>query len=285
MEVQFLSSPKDFLSIAADQLASNEARYGLIQGISSRLIDSPYAFGKTNPWFCVVSEGNVVHAVALRTPPYNVVIAHFSEDPAAIASILVESITNHNNVIPGVSGDKAITDQFAQLWSADHKTKIIGIMAERIYVLRKVRPFKCSPGKLRVASDKDIDLVKNWAHSFHQEVFSPTSPDMPESDPVPSIKSGKFYVWENRTPVSIAASVRPTKHGIAIAYVYTPPELRRQGYATSCVASLCQKLLDTGYEFCTLFADLANPTSNAIYKSIGFEELCDSVLYSFAIPK
>ena len=44
------------------------------------------------------------------------------------------------------------------------------------------------------------------------------------------------------------------------------------------------KLLGSGYQFCMLYADLANPVSNYIYKKIGFREICDSVEYSFATP-
>jgi predicted GNAT family acetyltransferase len=80
----------------------------------------------------------------------------------------------------------------------------------------------------------------------------------------------------------MAATTRPTENGIAISFVYTPPGLRRKGYATSCVAMLSKELLHTGYKFCTLYTDLSNPTSNSIYRKIGFEEVCDSVEYTFS---
>jgi predicted GNAT family acetyltransferase len=58
--------------------------------------------------------------------------------------------------------------------------------------------------------------------------------------------------------------------------VYTPPHLRKQGYATSCVAALTQRMLDSGKRFCCLYTDLTNPTSNAIYQKIGYQPVCDS---------
>jgi hypothetical protein len=57
--------------------------------------------------------------------------------------------------------------------------------------------------------------------------------------------------------------------------VYTPPELRRRGYASHCVAELSRALLAEGYDFCALFTDLANPTSNHIYQEIGYRPVCD----------
>jgi hypothetical protein len=47
------------------------------------------------------------------------------------------------------------------------------------------------------------------------------------------------------------------------------------------VAALSQSLLDSGYEFCVLFADLANPTSNHIYQDIGYTPVCDFATYRF----
>ena len=74
---------------------------------------------------------------------------------------------------------------------------------------------------------------------------------------------------------------RPTRHGISVSLVYTPPELRGRGYATACVGELSRKLLGAGREFCALFADLANPISNHIYERIGYRPVCDYEEYRF----
>jgi predicted GNAT family acetyltransferase len=63
--------------------------------------------------------------------------------------------------------------------------------------------------------------------------------------------------------------------------VYTPPELRRQGYATAAVAELSRVLLAEGYPACVLYTDLANPTSNSIYQRIGYEPVADAVRWFF----
>ncbi len=38
-----------------------------------------------------------------------------------------------------------------------------------------------------------------------------------------------------------------------VNFVYTPPELRRRGYATECVAKLSKNILEEGNRFCFLF--------------------------------
>ena len=82
-------------------------------------------------------------------------------------------------------------------------------------------------------------------------------------------------MWEDGDRVSMCSRSRPTLHGASIGLVYTPPGLRGRGYASACVADLSQRILDSGKAFCTLFTDLANPTSNAIYQRIGYRPLCD----------
>jgi predicted GNAT family acetyltransferase len=48
------------------------------------------------------------------------------------------------------------------------------------------------------------------------------------------------------------------------------------------VASLSRHLLDSGFSFGPLFADLANPTSNHLYKKIGYRPICDFVEWRLA---
>ena len=88
------------------------------------------------------------------------------------------------------------------------------------------------------------------------------------------LADGDYRIWEDGgEPVSYAARSRPTPTGMAINAVYTPKSLRGKGYATSCVAA--------GKRFCTLFADVKNPTANGIYQRLGFEPLGEFVELDF----
>ncbi|MBJ6958567.1 GNAT family N-acetyltransferase, partial [Vibrio cholerae] len=59
-----------------------------------------------------------------------------------------------------------------------------------------------------------------------------------------------------------------------IGGVYTPPEFRKKGFASKLVANISQIILDSG-KFPSLLTDLDNPTSNHIYKEIGFVACSD----------
>ena len=77
----------------------------------------------------------------------------------------------------------------------------------------------------------------------------------------------------------MASADGKTPRGIRISWVYTPNKFRGRGYASAAVAELSQKMLDEGRDFCFLYTDLANPTSNSIYQKIGYKPVSDSALY------
>ena len=56
--------------------------------------------------------------------------------------------------------------------------------------------------------------------------------------------------------------------------VYTPPEHRGRGYASSAVAEVSRLILADGARAC-LFTDQANPTSNRIYQQLGYRAVVD----------
>ena len=72
-----------------------------------------------------------------------------------------------------------------------------------------------------------------------------------------------------------------TPNGTRIGPVYTPPHVRRLGYASALVAEVSQLQLDTGRRICFLFADRANLTANHIYQAIGYEPVRDVDEYRF----
>jgi predicted GNAT family acetyltransferase len=283
MDVRIYSSAADFLAETGDLLRSDEARYGLIYGIARLADANPHHYGEEDPLFCSICDNNCISALAWRTPPYPVGLAWNAGDPEKVVLLLIEAVRGRWAEIPGVAGHREITDPFADRWCKNFGTSIKSTMAQRIYRLDSVNSIPAVPGRMRLATPSDKDLVAEWTRSFMADVGSPTNENIPERDVTPYIEKGIVYLWEySEKPVSMVAKDRPTEHGISITLVYTPPELRRNGYATACVASVCWDILKSGYDFCTLYTDLSNPTSNSIYMKIGFKPVCDSVEYGFS---
>jgi uncharacterized protein len=280
MKTEFFSQAAVFLSYAENDLARDEVKYGLMLGIAQKLVQSLHAYGEADPWFCVLRDETKLLAAAIRTPPYKILLAHFSSSPSASAELLADSISGFSKTVPGAVGESEITDSFIRHWCDSHKVKIEGRMAQNVYKLEHLSDIKFVPGNLRLATEQDKDLVVRWGHAFHEDVYRDSNISQPEDDIIKRIHNKELYLWEDGLPVSMAAKARPTENGMRINAVYTPPELRGRGYATSCVGTLCREVLDSGSRFCTLYADAANPVSNSIYRKIGFQEICDSVEYS-----
>jgi uncharacterized protein len=283
MRVQFYSGAAEFLADTENALFRDEARYGLMLGIAKRALGNPQFYGAAAPWYCSLYSRNVLQAAAMRTPPFKVILAQFFGDARALAESLVDAISQKEKNLPGVLGDQELTETFKDLWCKSHGVSVQQTMPERLYRLEKVDNIRKSPGYLRQATEADEDLLVKWAQSFHEETFGESSNE-PPLDIVPNIERGEVFLWEDRNPVSAAARGRATAQGIAVNFVYTPPDHRRKGYATSCVTELCRQILQSGYRFCMLFADPNNPVSNSIYQKIGFREVCDIANYAFTPP-
>ena len=117
-----------------------------------------------------------------------------------------------------------------------------------------------------------------WAHAFTDE----TGAVMDERKAHQAIAAGSLFLWEDKEPVSMAMWQGQTPNDVRVSFVFTPMDRRNRGYASACVAALSQHLLDQGHQFCFLFTDLANPTSNHIYQRIGYHPVCDVSDYLFA---
>lgn len=289
MDVKHHINAQDFLAHAGKFLSKDEARYGLILGIATTLTENKYYYGTEAPWFCTVSAdprpmarlGSEMYAAALRTPPHLVVLAHFSGSIDLLANELVAAVGKRYKEIPGVVGGRGLADRFSARWCGTHKLRVTHTQAQRIYKLEKVNDVPLSPGKMRAATEADKELVKKWSHSFHLDCFGIDS-NIPEGDCTLALAAGRIFFWEvDGKPVSMALKTRATDKSMSVGGVYTPPELRGKGYATSCVSELSRHILQNGYRFCTLYADLSNPASNAIYKKIGYAAVADFAQHTF----
>ncbi len=283
MDAKFYSDAAAFLADTQKSLLKDEARYGLMLGIAKRAVEDPRFYGGAIPWFCSIRSGKVLRAAAMRTPPFKVILAQFSGDARAVAGCLLGAVSQKEKALPGAIGDAGLTESFKDLWCETHGVSVQQSMPERLYRLDQVNDLPLAPGHLRQAAAADKELLVKWSHSFHSECFGESSNE-PPLDIVPNIERGEIFHWEDRIPVSAAARGRPTQQGIAVNFVFTPAERRNKGYATSCVAELCRKILHSGYRFCMLFADADNPVSNSIYQKIGFYKVCDILNYAFTPP-
>jgi predicted GNAT family acetyltransferase len=280
MTVEVVDDARVFLERAGPLLLADEPRHNLVLGITGTLIASPDRYGEKRFW--IASDGGAIVAAALRTPPYNLVLAKPRDDDAlATLALAIE------DDLPGVSGARPEADAFARLWCEQRGGRATVLREMGVYALERVRPVPEAPGRSRPATRGDRALLVGWMDEFGREALDESDPGRTEARAAVEhrlgAEDGGFTLWEDGgEPVSVSGWGGPTPSGIRIGPVYTPPHLRGRGYATALVAELSATLLAQGRRFCFLFTDLANPTSNAIYERIGYARVCEATMISFS---
>lgn len=285
MQLTVFQTATDFLAQAQGFLASHEAQNNLPLGLSAGLVANPNLY-PSQPYFAVVKSGSEVVAAVLRTPPHNLVLALC--DSYEALELVSKDLYAAYKTLPGVTGPTEAALRFSEIWHSLTGQTYAKNVAERIYQLTKVNPVPIVPGAMRCVAEADRTLLRHWLMEFQRDAFGEVDVSAVERSITNVLTSPPelrgMYVWQDGEPVSLAGYSGPTPNGIRVGPVYTPPQYRGRGYATACVATLSQKLLDEGRQFCFLFTDLANPTSNHIYQVIGYEPVCDVDEYRFSVP-
>ena len=279
MKLVWHDAAKEFVDTVEQDLPDGLASHSLVIGLAMRRASQEN--NSTPPALLLThhEEGHLL-GVAFMTPPRKLLV---HAEPEA-ASLLAHEIHRRGWAVPGLHANVPAAEFFAAAWSdltgQDHH---LGV-AERLYVLSAVRSPDYSLGCCRQALPEDAEQLVAWQLDF-QRAALPEDP-VAEADVrnaiAVEIEGGDRHVWDHDGLVSTAVRCRPTPTGAGITGVYTPPEFRGRGYATSCVARLSQMILDSGNSYAYLFTDLSNPTSNSIYQKIGYRPVCDFQNYAFA---
>ena len=275
MQITVYSQAQQFQAHTRDWLEEREIVHNIILGLSARLATNPPGQA---PYLATIDSGSPLLAAVL-TPPFFLTLA--GQASSLAFDMLIHNLQENGWSPPGVVGEVAISRTFARRWSETTGEPFGVFMSQRIYQVREVRPPAGIPGALRPATPDDAPTVAEWLRAFSAEALSPITPAGARAMAQQRIASGEIFLWDDGAPVSMAGSARPSRRGICINAVYTPPAQRKRGYASACVAALSRHLLGQGYEFCMLYTDLSNPTSNAIYQAIGYEPVIDSAMYRF----
>lgn len=272
MDRQRYDDPEQFLDAAGEFLFRDEVVNGVLIGVAGQAHHHT-AEGET-PYLLTLRAGERVCGVAVMTPPHRLLL---NADPAherEVLNALVLDLVEAGRSLPGVTGPVAIADAFTEAWGKVASFQLRRGMAMMVFELRQVRPPHGVSGHARWAAPTEEDLLVDWLDAFNAEVGQTPRPSLGKlrEGVGRKIQQQDLLVWEDEgQPVSLAGRSRPSPRGTAINCVRTPAPCRRRGYASACVAELSQRILDEGKQFCTLFTDLANPTSNHIYQEIGYQ--------------
>jgi predicted GNAT family acetyltransferase len=269
MQVQRYSDARAFYDRILPALEPAERENNLLLGAAGRLAYSPHgdAFMAS-----VEADGNVVCA-ALLVPPFNLLI---SPAPAATLEAFARQLQAWGIAIPGVMALAPVSVAFAALWQ-----RLQGCGAERgkelqLLALGAVPRAPDVSGTLRAAVTADVAILTAWGGEFFPEVgLPPAERDLFVARLDETIAAERLWLWEaDGALVSMLGYSETTARAVRIGPVYTPRSHRGRGFASAAVAELSRRLLADGRSWCLLFADVENPTSMALYRRIGFADVC-----------
>ena len=274
-----------FEETAGAFLRTREAENCMMLGLCSQLRAGTTTLRAEAPYFAVVRDGRdgreVVGAVLIA----GFVVLLSNPIHEAALPLLVADVARSMPGVPGVGGETNASRRFAELWTEATGRPHRLHMSERIFRLQRVIAPRPVEGAMRVVAEGDREGLARWLAAFSKEALG-----QDEDATRMHEFAGRWIAGQGRTmcfwvvdghPVSMVGVSGETPDGIRVAPVYTPPELRRRGYASALTAAVTQKQLDGGKRYCFLFTDLANPTSNHIYQVIGYEPVADAADHRF----
>lgn len=264
--------------LSARPLANNQ----LLTVFDRLLSEGPHAFGERDPEL-LVWRGYGGTAALLRTPPYAYVLGGAPDDASvsALADLLLDPGNAHDGREINVPGD--CERALVQAWT--ERTGRVPRVIERLrlYRLEKLLvPDPVPPGHAKLADRDDVAVVAAFLQGFWSAIDRSQPLDMAmtaQRIAAARIAEGAFWLWLDETGEAVSlAGTTPVVAGTGrVGPVYTPARLRGRGYAGAVTSAAGRALLERGAGEVLLFADLANPTSNALYRRIGYREAGDRV--------
>lgn len=289
--VTFFSNAETYYSAIEPFLSADEVTNSLVLGVVRNLARQISPRRRHQPVMAAVALAGKIVIAAVMPTHHKLLLAGPPNETESVDE-LIRSLFRERINVPSVLGPSELASSFAHLWaSAVNLEHVYGIRQRLYQCTQATLPASMPDGRLIFAPPEDRELLSRWVLAFYQEALPDEAGDLTAAQIIIDRIMGNndLYIWQadsngQTQAVSMAARARPTIHGIAINLVYTPPEHRRKGYASACVAHLTKLLLSSGWNFCSLFTDRDNSTSNHIYQDIGYTPVTDFDEFRFKSP-
>ncbi|MGW0217112.1 GNAT family N-acetyltransferase [Micromonospora chokoriensis] len=287
LRLRFFTDPGEFLAVSDDYLRADPVVCTVVTTIAHRLM-SQLAEGIAQPdrnwWLAVVDDTGAVVGAGMRTAPYAPYPPFLLPMPDEAAVALAHVLHGRDEEVLAVNGALPTVDLFA--------TELTRLVGGRVQVAQHTRLHELGeltcpppvPGRLVVATEDDLDLVRRWHAAFmgdaDEQAGRPRGTNAHEAperaEMLRRLRAGRLWFWVDDTgqPVHLSGA-NPPSFGVArVGPVYTPPSQRGRGWASNAVAEVSRRLQAEGARVC-LYTDQANPTSNKIYAALGYRPVVD----------
>jgi len=272
-EARLTDDPRRFLAVLGTLAAGRAAEHHVVATVAERLDEAGAgAPGTVLGW--VAADGRPVGA-AVRVAPHPLVLSPL---PERAAGPLVAAALERAPDIDEVAGAEPAARVAATVAAEATGRRPRLRMAQLLHELGvPVEPRPMPPGRLRPAAEDDLPLLAAWWPAFGRDVGLPDEVDLDRVAEL--VRAGRVDLWDDGGPACMVGRTPPTLGLTRIAPVYTPPERRRRGYAGAAVWAVSRDALAAGHG-CILYTDAANPTSNSVYRGVGFRPIAEAAMYA-----
>jgi uncharacterized protein len=272
IKIAFSDDPSLVLNNAGEFLAGQPVFHNLIL----TLLHARVAYREPGRYWMAIDGDEVVGVVVQSPLTFPVTVTPM--DPAVV-NAMVDAIAELVGSLPGVSGHAATAASFAGQWTERCRSAATPIQGHRLYELSDLGEAPNLGGKLRQVTPSDRSLMIQWTRAFQEEIGQPAKDIEIRVDR--GLSGGQLWGWDKDGELlSMAVAREPAIGVVRLSGVYTPPQRRNQGFASACVHALSKRLRASGYR-CILYTDLANPSSNSIYRRIGYRAALEVLRYRF----
>ncbi|HLN06553.1 MAG TPA: GNAT family N-acetyltransferase [Acidimicrobiales bacterium] len=273
LRVEHTDDAATAMAVAGDYLAADPVGLNVIWSIMSQRADSG-APGR----YWLASRGGAVVGIVMESPPgHHAAIAPM---PRECGDELAAAISEEGHRLSGAAGEAFATSAFAGAWVERVRAAAIPFDAQRLYALGRLVLPEAVPGNLRRADPSERKQIIEWWAAFQVET------GLPEDDVSPAVdlglSTGRLFVWDDAGARCVARVTEPLGGVSRIGAVFTPSRWRRRGYAAACVGALCDWVRREDRANSILYAQLGNPSSNGIYRRLGFRPVSEVLAYRFS---
>jgi|SRR5215470_1886626 len=267
-----------YLATVDELLRSDAVRNTVLLTVLASLSRrGPMTFGEAQPVLGWWSPDGVPRAAVLQTPPRPLLTTAL---PGDSAQQLARELAGRGLSLSAVNGRESEATALASAWRAI--TGIAGRVRQRLRLYRLgalVQPDPLPEGAARIATAADAAVIGPWFAAFTAEIGEPEAAGALVTD---RLDRGQLMLWEvGGKPVSLAGHTDVIAGVARVGPVYTPPDLRGRGYAGGVTAAASELAISRSASSVILFTDLANLTSNSLYRRLGYEPVEDRVVLKF----
>jgi predicted GNAT family acetyltransferase len=277
--VEILDDPEEFTRRGGAWVVGNPVDANVIGTVVAGSLAQPAGRRPPVRWLLVLDAAGDVGGVAMHRIDYELFLPDL---PPGAPEQVAQAVEAAAVEVPGVSGGDAAVREFSRAYHRLTGRRWEQAMASRVYVLDALKPPDDVPGERRTATAADVDLVAAWAEAFLVDSGLVGPVEDQRNLVSRRIAGEEISLWVVAGEAVSMAAVSPLVGGVGrVNLVYTPPAERGHGYGAAVSAAVTQRALDEGADTCMLYADVANPTSNGVYRRIGYRKIGDSVTLRF----